>query len=113
LAAVANVAPGLGAERPDGELDQPRKRLREARVDLRGIDPGGELLDDAGAPVHSMTPSPVEMLSIKDSKDPGSVEEVVNQAVDGHQRATDLDPIRSSRISDHQKRREGHGDQLG
>jgi hypothetical protein len=33
LAAVADIGPGLGAERPDRELDQPRKGHGEARGD--------------------------------------------------------------------------------
>jgi hypothetical protein len=82
------------------------------RVDLGGIDPGSELMHHARAAVGSITPGPVEMRAIEGGQDPSSVEEVVDQAIDGDRGPTDLDPTRSPWITRHQERCEGHGDIL-
>jgi hypothetical protein len=43
--AVTNIEAALAAISPDGVLDEPRKGLRERRVELPGIDPLGRRLE--------------------------------------------------------------------
>ena len=47
--AVADVEAGLGAVPPDRMLNEPRKRLRKAGIELPGIDPLGYGIDNVGA----------------------------------------------------------------
>ena len=47
--AVADVEARLGAVPPDRMLDEPRKRLRKAGIELPGIDPLGHGIDNVGA----------------------------------------------------------------
>ena len=50
--AVANVKAGLGAVPPDCMLDEPWENLRNAAVELPGIEVGRYMPDDVGAAVR-------------------------------------------------------------
>src|SRR5580704_18203081 len=94
--AIADLEAVLGAILPDRALHEPWKRRREGRVELASIDMCSEDTDDAGAPSRLVAPGAVRMVSAQPLQDPGSVQEIVDQGVDGYQVRADFEPQRPS-----------------
>ena len=90
--AVANVEAVLGAIPPDRALHEPRKRRREGRIELAGIDVGCEQSENVGASPGPVAPLAVGMVGAKPPQDPGSMQEIMDQGVDGHEGRADFDP---------------------
>ena len=90
--AVADVEAVLGAIPPDRALHEPRKRRREGRVELASVDVGGDQIENVGAPALAVAPVPVRMVGAQPSQDPGSVQEIMDESVDGHEGGADFDP---------------------
>ena len=90
--AVANVEAVLGAVSPDCALHEPRKRRGESRIELPSINARGEQTENAGAPSRPVAPLSVRMIGAQPPQDPGSVQEIMDQGVDGYERRADFEP---------------------
>ena len=94
--AVADVEAILGAIPPNCALHEPRKRRREGWVELSSINVGRELIYDASAPSRLIATGSVSVVGTKPPQDPGSVQEIMDQGVDGHEGRADFEPQRLS-----------------
>ena len=83
--AIANVEAVLGAIPPDRALHKPRKRRREGRIELSSIDVLRDQAENASAPAWLVASGAVRMVSAQPLQDPGSVQEIVDQGVNGYQ----------------------------
>ena len=110
--AVANVEAVLGAIPPDRALHEPRKRRREGRIELASIDVRRQQPENAGAPSRPVAPVSVRMIGAQPPQDPGSVQEIMDQGVDGHEGCADFDPQRPSLAGAQQQRRQRHRQDL-
>ena len=110
--AVANVEAVLGAIPPDRALHEPRKRRREGRIELASIDVRGEQTENAGASARPVAPLSVGMIGAQPPQDPGSVQEIMDQGVDGHEGRADFEPQRPLLAGAQQQRRQRHRQDL-
>ena len=110
--AVADVETVLGAIPPDRVLDEPRKRPREGRVELPGVDVPRDGFDDAGAAARPIAGHAVGVVGIEPVEDPSPDQPIVHQGVDGDHAGADLDPEWPIFRSGEQKAGEGHGQNL-
>ena len=110
--AIADVEAVLGAIPPNRALYEPWKRRWEGRVELPSIDVGREDTDDAGAPSRLVAPVAVRMVGAQAPQNPGSVQEIMDQGVDGYQVRADFEPQRPSLSSAQQQVRHGHRQDL-
>jgi hypothetical protein len=92
---VADAKAILSAVAPDRTLHEPRKRLGEGPIELPRVDLGREETENVSAPAGPIAPVAVRMASTKPAQDPGSVQEIMDQGVDRHERRTP----RISRVS--------------
>jgi hypothetical protein len=90
--AVADIEPIPGAVLPDRVLDEPGKSLRKRWIELPGVDPLGDGLNDVGAAAGPVASQAVQMVRVEPSQNAGPVQKVVNQRVDGDHAAADLGP---------------------
>src|ERR1700730_17507720 len=82
----------LAAILPDRVLDEPREGLWKARVELPGIDPPGDGLNDKCAATGPVAGHAIQVVRVEPGQDAGPVQKVVHQRVDGDHAAADLDP---------------------
>jgi len=94
--AIADVEAVLGAVPPDRALHKPRKRRREGRIELTSIDVGREDTEDFCAPSRLVAFGAVRMVGAQPLQDPGSVQEIMDQGVNGYQVRADFEPQRPS-----------------
>ena len=110
--AVADIEAALATVAPDRVLDEPGKSLRKRWIELSGIDVLGNDLNDIRAAAESVASQPVLVLRLEPLQDPGPVQKVMNQRVDGDHAAADLDPEAHFLGSAEQKAGQGHGKDL-
>ena len=110
--AVAHVEARLGAIPPDRMLDEPRKRLRKARIKLPSINPLRQLLYNVGAAASLVAGCTIKMLSIEPFQDAGADQKIVHQGVDGNHAAADLVPEVQAFRGAQQDGRQAHGQDL-
>ena len=94
--AVADVEAVLGAIPPDRALHEPWKRCRKARVELSSVDVRGNQLENSGASSRLIATGSVRVVGTKPPQDPGSVQEIMDQGVDGHEGRAHFAPQRPS-----------------
>ena len=92
--AVANIEAALVAILPDRVLDEPGKGQRKVGVELPGIDVGGNRPDNVSTAVRPVTANTVLMAATEPLQNPGTVQEVVDQRVDGDHVAANRNPAR-------------------
>jgi hypothetical protein len=110
---LQTLSPFRGAVLPDRVLDEPGKSLRKRWIELSGIDVLGNDLNDIRAAAESVASQPVLVLRLEPLQDPGPVQKVMNQRVDGDHAAADLGPEDHLFGSAEQKAGQGHGEDLG
>ena len=93
---VADVEAILGAIPPDRALHEPRKRRRKGWVELSSIDVSCEQAENSGASSRLIATGSVRVAGAKPPKDPGSVQEIMDEGVDGDERRADFEPQRLS-----------------
>ena len=94
--AVADVEAILGAIPPNCALHEPRKRRREGRVELSSINVGRELIYDASASSRPVATRSIKVIGAQPLQDPSSVQEIMDEGVDGDERRADFEPQRLS-----------------
>ena len=85
--AVADIEALLAAIPPDCELHEPGKDLWKTAVELPSVDLAGNQPDNIGAAAWPVTAGPVGMGSLESGQDPGPVQKIVYQSVNGDQLA--------------------------
>ncbi len=110
--AVADVKALLAAIPPDCELHEPGEDLRKIAVELPSVDLAGNQPNDIGAAAWPVAAGPVRMGSLKPSQDPGPVQKVVDQSIDGDQLHPDFQPLRANVSRADQNVREAHRQDL-
>ena len=93
LIAVANIKAALAAVFPDRMLDEPGEDVWKRGIELSGIDPFCHSLNNVRAAVGLVASQPVQVVRIEPLQDPGPVQKIMDQRVDGDHAAADLDPI--------------------
>jgi hypothetical protein len=92
--AVADIEAELAAVSPDRVLNEPGEGLGERWVELPGIDLVGNGLNDLSTAALLITGRPIGMDGIEALQDPGPVQKVVHQRIDGDHAGADLVPER-------------------
>jgi hypothetical protein len=109
---VANVEAVLGAIPPDRALHEPRERRREGRVELASINARCDETENAGASFRPVASVSISMVGAQTTQDAGSVQEIVDQGVDSHERRANFDPQRPSTAGYQQQVRQRHRQDL-
>ena len=94
--AVANVEALLAAIAPDCELHESGEDLRESAVELPSVDLAGNQPHNVGAAAWPVAAWTVRVGGLEPSQDPGPVQKVVHQGIDGDQVHADCQPARSN-----------------
>jgi hypothetical protein len=81
--AVANIEAALVAILPDRVLDEPGKGLRKRWIELPGIDPLGNALNNVGAAAQPVAGRAIQVVRVEPGQDASAVQKVVTQGVDG------------------------------
>ena len=110
--AVADVEARLRAVSPDCVLNEPRKRLRKAAIELPGIDPLGHDIYNVGAAAGLVAGRPVRMVGLESCQDAGADQKVVHQGVNGDHAGADLVPEVPAFRGGQQDAGQGHGQDL-
>ena len=110
--AVADVEAELSAVPPDGVLHEPRENAREGRIEGPGIDLLGHQGNNVGAATRPVAGSAIEMVGAEAGQDPGAVQKVVHQGVDGDHGGADLPPSLVPARGRQQDAGQGHGQHL-
>ena len=92
--AVANVETVLGAIPPDRALHEPRKRRRKGRVELSRIDVRRDQVDDLCAAARTVAAVAVGMVGRQPLQNPGAIQEIMDQGVDGNEGCGGFGPER-------------------
>src|SRR5258708_446691 len=79
LVAVALIEFGLGAETPNGKLNEPWKFLRVVRIESPGIYSLRNPPNDFGAAVGAVTGQTVDVFRTQFAQDARTVQPIVNQ----------------------------------
>ena len=90
--AIANVEAVLGAIPPDRALHEPWKGLGEGTIELACVDLGREEAQNVSAPAGPIASVAVRMAGTEPTQDPGTVQEIMDQCVDGYERRADFEP---------------------
>ena len=90
--AIANVEAVLGAIPPDRALHEPWKRRRKDGIELAGVNVGCKQMENPSAPSRPVAPISVRVVGGKPVQDSGSMQEIVYEGVDSHERRADFDP---------------------
>ena len=112
LVSVADVKTVLAAVPPDCVLDKPGKHFRKEWIELPGIDVLRDNLNNFGAAAGPVASDSVLVVRLEPSQDPGAVQKVVNQCVDGDHAAADFDPQPHPFRSAEQNAGQGHREDL-
>ncbi len=110
--AVADVEALLAAIAPDRELDEPGEDLRETAVELTSIDLCGNQPHNIGAAIWPVAAGAVGMGRVEPSQDPGPMQEIVDQGIDGDQVHPNFQPPRANVSGADQNVREAHRQDL-
>jgi len=110
--AVADVEAILGAIPPNCALHEPRKRRRKGRVELSSINVGRELIYDASAASRPVAARSIDVIGAQPPQDPSSVQEIMDEGVDGDERRADFEPQRLSVPGAQQQARHCHRQHL-
>src|SRR4029077_3198495 len=110
--AVADVEALLAAIPPDREMYEPGKNRRESAVELPSVDLAGNQPDNVGAAAWPVAAGPVGMGGLEPAQDPGPVQEVVDQGIDGDQVHANFQPPRANVSGADQNARHRHGQDL-
>jgi hypothetical protein len=110
--AVADVEAELGAVPPDGVLHEPRENGRERRIEGPGVNLLGHQTNNVSAAAWPVAARPIEMVGVEPSQDPGALQKVVHQGVDGDHRGADLPPGLVTPRRRQQDAGQGHGQHL-
>mgnify|MGYP003348565470 CR=1 FL=1 len=108
LVSVADVEFELRAPSPDGVLDHPGKEVRIAGVCLTGIDASRNPLNEFGAPVGLITSWPIGVQGVEPFQDSRSMQERMNQRVDGDHAGPGFQPQRLAGRGRRQKGSQRH-----
>ena len=92
--AVADIAALLRAISPDGVLNEPGKAARIASAEFSRVDSVSNGLNDLCATTRPVARDPVGVLSREPAQDPGPVQKIVNQGVNGDQAGARFMPMR-------------------
>lgn len=92
--AITNGEAALGAIPPDRALDKPWKRRRESRIELAGINLGGDEANDADTAFGAIASWAIGVLGIEAAQNAGSLQKIVDQPVNGDHPRPDLRPTR-------------------
>jgi hypothetical protein len=103
--AVAKVEAVLGAVPPDRALYEPWESRRVGRIELARVDAGRQQAENAGAPFGPVASVSVRVAGVETPQDPGPVQEIVDQGVDGHEGSAGFNPQRPSRARSSRFRR--------
>ena len=106
--AIADVEPVLSAIPPDRALDKSRKFCGKARVEFSRVNSRRDQLENRGASAWLIAPDAVRVLGAKSLQDPGTMQVIMDQSVDGDQGGTDLEPPRLPSAGTQQKSRQDH-----
>ncbi len=90
---VANVEALLAAIAPDCELHEPGEDLGETAVELTSVDLCGNQPNNVGAATWPIAAGPVRVGGLEPSQDPGPVQKVMDQGIDGDQVHADFQPL--------------------
>ena len=71
-------------------LNEPGEAGWKGRIELPAVNPAGQVLYHPQAPVLGVAPGPVSVVELVAVQNPGPVEEVVDEAVDGDHVRPDL-----------------------
>jgi hypothetical protein len=110
--AVADAKAVFGAIPPDRALHEPWKRLGEGSIELPGVDLAGDKAENVSAPARPIAPVAVRMASSEPGQDSGSVQEIMDQSIDSHERCADFEPQRPVLARAEQHRRQRHRQDL-
>ena len=92
--AVANVEAVLGAIPPDRALHEPRKRRGKGRIELREHQCSRRAAQECWRTLPAGSIGPRKVIGAQALQDPGSVQEIMDQGVDGNERRADVEPQR-------------------
>ena len=84
ISPIADVEAPVSTETPDGMLDHAWECRRVGWVEASHVDIVSERSDYSLAPVLAGAPLAIGVVGSEGSKDPRPVEEVMDEAVDGH-----------------------------
>ena len=90
--AVADVEAELGAVPPDGMLHEPWENGQEGRIEGPGVDLLSHQGNNVSAAAWPVAPRAIGVFSLEPIQDPGAVQEIVHQGVDGDHGGADLPP---------------------
>ena len=110
--AVADGEAILGAIPPNCALHEPRKRRWKGRIELSSINVGRELIYDASAPSRPVAARSIDVIGAQPLQDPSSVQEIMDEGVDGDERRADFEPQRLSVPGAQQQARHCHRQHL-
>jgi hypothetical protein len=110
--AIANIETVLGAVCPDCVLDEPGKGLRKRWIELPGVDPLGHGCNNVGAAAGPVAGRTIQVVRVEPGQNPGPVQKVMNQRVDGDHGPADLGPEDHLFGSAEQNAGQGHGEDL-
>ena len=92
--AVADISTLLSTILPDGVLNEPRKAAGIAPAEFPRVDPISNRPNDVRASTRPVARSPIGVIGREPPKDPGPVQEIVNQRVNGDQVGAHFMPVR-------------------
>jgi hypothetical protein len=110
--AVADIEAVLCAVAPDRALHEPRKGGWKPRIELPGIDMGGDEINDACAAARPIARLAVRVIGGKPSQDPSAVQVVVDEGVHGNKVGGGFGPQRLLLAAGKQQKRYSHGQDL-
>ncbi len=90
--AVAKIETVGSAKPPNGVLNEPRKITWKMPVKGSGVDPLREVLDDVGTAALGVTANAILVCRAAGVENAGSVQEVMNERIDGDHAGTGLEP---------------------
>src|SRR5580704_16635867 len=91
---VADISTLLSTILPDGVLNEPWKAAGIAPAEFPRVDPISNHPNDVRATTRPVARDPVGVLSRKPAQDPGAVQKIVNQRVNGDQVGAHFMPVR-------------------
>jgi hypothetical protein len=110
--AITDIKAALAAISPDCVLDEPGKGLRKRWIELPGIDPLGDGLNNVGAAAQPVASRTLQVVRVEPGEDAGPVQKIVHQRVDGDHAAANLGPEAHFLGSAEQEGGQGHGEDL-
>ena len=110
--AVADVEAELGAVPPDGMLHEPWENGQEGRIEGPGVDLLRHQGNNVGAAAWPVARNAIEMVGAEPGQDPGAVQEIVHQGVNGDHGGADFAPGLVTPRGRQQDAGQGHGQHL-